>query len=239
VTTTTALLATTLSLLVVSCLPLACSLSAPTLAVVVDMSEDSRAVKGRRVLYIANPSSDSEGSEDDPTRIQPVHAQQSAYIHTPLRPNRPPPRYNPPPHHQPAPLTTNLPSNHVSHHSSSHPSLSSPSSTSSPAAEESTPPPSTPGLSIPPVDLSSDGPVQEPVIASHSNDRSINDAPQITMTSRKGKFFQSLKSPFQSHSRHQRPTIDTPPKRPRTVGCFNPVHAVPHFSFAVADSVYS
>jgi hypothetical protein len=202
------------------------------------MSEDARAVKGRRLLYyIANPSSDSEGSEDDPTRIQSANTPQSAYIHTPLRPNRPPARCNPPLHHQPAPLTTNLPSNHVSHHSS-HPSLSSPSSTSSPAAEESTPPPSTPGVSNPPVDLSSDGPVHEPAIASHSNDRSMNDGPQITMTSRK-KFLQTLKSPFQSHSRHQRPTIDTPLKRPRTVGSMNPVHALSHFSSAVAYGVYS
>lgn len=171
------------------------------------MSED---VKGRRVLYIANPGSDSEESEDDP---------RSTYTH-PLRPNRPTPKCNTAYHH---PL---LPSNHVSHHSSSHPSLSSPSSTGSPAAEESTPPPSTPGLPIPPVDLSSDGPVQEPVIASNSNDRNLIDAPQITTTSRKGKLLRALGSPF---SRHQRPAIDTPSKRPRTVCSFNLFNDSPHF----------
>jgi hypothetical protein len=165
------------------------------------MSED---VKGRRVLYIANPGSDSEGSEDVPVQT---------YTH-PLRPNRPASKPIPAYHQPPAPLTTNLPSNHVSHHSSSHPSLSSPSSTSSPAAEESTPPPSTPGLPIPPVDLSSDGPVQEPAIASNSNERNFSDGPQITTTSRKGKLLRVLGSPF---SRHPRPPIDTLSKRPRTV----------------------
>ena len=192
------------------------------------MSEDARVAKGRRVLYIANPGSDSEGSEDGPSCI---HAAQHTYAH-PLRPNRQSPKCNPPLHHQPAPLTTNLPSNHVSQHSS-HPSLSSPSSTSSPAAEESTPPPSTPGLPIPPVDLSGDGPVQEPLIASHNNDRHITDGQQITMPSRKGKFLQTLKSPFQSHSR-QRPTIDTPLKRPRTVCCMNPVCTCPYLLLSVA-----
>ena len=172
------------------------------------MSEDARGLKRHRILYIANPGSDSEGSQDDPTRNSTRRL-------------------------IPLPLTTNLPSSHVSHHSSSHPSLSSPSSTSSPAAEESTPPPSTPGLPIPPVDLSSDGP-HEPQIAYHNNDRNITDTPQITMPSRKGKFLQSLKSPFQNHNRNQRPTIDTPPKRPRTVRCVNLVvnliHRVLFFS---------
>lgn len=172
------------------------------------MSDDARALKGRRVLYIANPGSDSEGTDDDLSLPRPKYIQQ-----------------------QPAPLTTN-----VSHHSSSHPSLSSPSSTSSPAADESTPPPSTPGLSIPPVDLSTDPTIQEPVIASHTNDRNLSDGPQITITSRKGKFLQTLKSPFQSHSRHQRPTIDTPPKRPRT----SPTVSIPDSSnatSAVSDKV--
>ncbi|KAF8078715.1 MAP kinase [Lyophyllum atratum] len=163
------------------------------------MSEDARGVKGRtRVLYVANPGSDSDGSDDDHRAhltAQPV------FHHQPLRPNRPAQKSQIPY----TPLTTHLP-----HHPSSHPSLSSPSTSSSPAAEESTPPPTTPSLPVPPVDLTADALTpHDPAIAAHS----IADGPQIT-TSRKGKFIQTLKSPF--YNRHNRPPAESSPRRPRT-----------------------
>ncbi|GLB36061.1 putative ste ste11 protein kinase [Lyophyllum shimeji] len=165
------------------------------------MSEDARGAKGRtRVLYVANPGSESDGSDDDQQAHLPVQP-----VYQPLRPNRPPQRPQLP---YPS-LTTHLP-----HHPSSHPSLSSPSTSSSPAAEESTPPPTTPSLPVPPADLAADAQTHhEPAIAAHSNDRHTADGPQIT-TSRKGKFIQTLKSPF--HSRHNRPHADSFPRRPRT-----------------------
>ncbi|KAF5384954.1 hypothetical protein D9615_001445 [Tricholomella constricta] len=162
------------------------------------MSEDARGARARnRILYVANPSPDSDPSDDD-------HSPQPIFVSQPLLPIRVPQKSHSPYH--PAPLTTHLP-----HQPSSHPSLSSPSSTSSPAQEESTPPPTTPGLPVPPVDLTADALASyEPAIA---DNRPSVDAPQIH-TSRKGKFIQTLKSPF--HSRHNRPPPDTPPKRPRT-----------------------
>ncbi|RDB28565.1 MAP kinase kinase kinase mkh1 [Hypsizygus marmoreus] len=176
------------------------------------MSEDAR-TKGRtRYLYVANPGSDSD-SEDDSRRnnltAQPI------YLSNPLRPNRPPQKPHPSYHHPPTPLTTNLPSNHPPYHPSSHPSSSSPSSTSSPAAEESTPPPSTPGLPVPPVDLSSDGPsIHDPAIVSHANDRPVVEAPHIPISRKGNKILQTLKSPFRAQ--HSRGMVDVPPKRPRT-----------------------
>lgn len=173
------------------------------------MSEDARGAKRGRVLYVANPNpsgSDSDGSDDN---LRNLHAARNTnYNHTPLRPNRLPPTSYSKFNQQPTLLTTNLPSSNATHHPSSHPSLSSPSTTSSPAADESTPPPSTPGLPPPHPDFSGDGPsIQEPNIP-HNNDRTMSDGPPI-ITSRKGKIFQTLKSPF----RHSKPTFD----RPRTV----------------------
>lgn len=195
------------------------------------MSEDARGAKGRtRVLYVANP--DSDGSEEDHMGNL---ATQPAYNPTPRRPYHLPSKPLPLYHNQPTPLTTDLPLNNTPHHPSSHPSLSSPSSTSSPAAEESTPPPSTPGLPIPPTDMSGDGPTnQEPAIATHSNDRVVVDNPQVT-TSRKGKLFQTLKSPF--HSRHHRPVADSSQKRPRTVCKYTPPSSAAHLHFIQSPTV--
>jgi len=186
------------------------------------MSEDARGVKGRiRVLYVANPSSDSGDSEEDRRahlRAPPV------YDHTPLHRHRSPPaqHYH---HHPPTPLTTSLPANHALYQ---HPSTSSPSSTSSPAADESTPPSSTPGLAVP--DLAGDTPSPRDLsITATTADEHVADGAQVP-PSRGGKFLQTIKSSFQNH-RHPRPPPDNP-KRPRTVGIPSSV-ALPIFSCGV------
>ncbi|KAG6828710.1 hypothetical protein H0H92_007018 [Tricholoma furcatifolium] len=119
------------------------------------MSEDARG-RRPRVLFVANPGSDSDPSDDDSQSLRGPAGIQS------------------------------------------HPaSLSSPSS-SSPAADEPTP---TPATLLQPLDLP-----QDPYIALHD--------PPPQPTSRKGKFIQTLKSPF--HIRSNRPIVECPPKRPRT-----------------------
>ncbi|KAG7450612.1 uncharacterized protein BT62DRAFT_525281 [Guyanagaster necrorhizus] len=159
------------------------------------MSEQPRFPKPRLTFHVVNPGSESESSDDDrPTNANPYHRRAPL----PSVPKSPPPA--------PSPLTTNMapriPRSHASHQS-----LSSPSSTSSPAADESTPPPSTPGVLIPPVDLSTDFlPQQDPAIASYNNDRSVrNDIHISTSRNVTGKIFQQLKSPFQHRSLHPRP----------------------------------
>lgn len=149
------------------------------------MSEDARGIKGRtRVLYVANPSSDSDGSEEG---SQPQLLVQPVYDRTPQHSRQNPPTHYSPYH--PTPLTTSL-------HKGSLNTPSSPSSASSPAAEESTPPPSTPGVPVPPIDLPGD--------SSSSHDPSTAGAPlnkhgadtfQLP-SPRKGKFLQSIKSTF-------------------------------------------
>ncbi|KAJ6621648.1 hypothetical protein B0H10DRAFT_2016874 [Mycena sp. CBHHK59/15] len=156
------------------------------------MSEAGR--KPRRVLlFVANPDSGSESSDDEGTR---------SYAHTNYQ-------YHPPPlPPAPAPLTTLLP--RVPRYQSSHPSsLSSPSSTSSPAADESTPPPSTPGLCAPSLDLLSDGSsTPDPSIFSYP-DRT--EAPHIS-TSKTDKILHTLKAPFS----RPRPPVASSPRRPTT-----------------------
>lgn len=187
------------------------------------MSEDAKtaASRARRILYVANPGSDSEGSEED-NRQYTVYPNAQAQSYNNLPPPLPsPPTHSPhsakafAPQYVPTPLTTNLPPDHGHHYQSSrsNPTLSSPSSTSSPAVE-STPPPSTPGLSAPPVDLSGEGP------ASHEQPAPLhtNDRPEGVSTSRAGKILQTLKSPFHHRSSHQsRPSATSIPPRPATV----------------------
>ncbi len=167
------------------------------------MSELPRFSKPRPTFHVVNPGSDSESSDDDRrTNVNP-------YLRRAPLPNVP--RSSPP---APSPLTTNM-APRAPRSQASRQSLSSPSSTSSPAADESTPPPSTPGLPIPPVDLSTDYlPQQDPAIASYNNDRSgRNDIHISTSRNVTGKIFQQLKSPFQHRSHHPRPQ-PVPPAPP-------------------------
>ncbi|KAK0232980.1 MAP kinase [Armillaria fumosa] len=167
------------------------------------MSELPRFSKPRPTFHVVNPGSDSESSDDDrPTNVNPYLRRAPL----PSVPRSPPPA--------PSPLTTNM-APRVPRSQASRQSLSSPSSTSSPAADESTPPPSTPGLPIPPVDLSTDYlPQQDPAIASYNNDRSgRNDIHISTSRNVTGKIFQQLKSPFQHRSHHPRPQ-PVPPAPP-------------------------
>ncbi|KAK0464912.1 MAP kinase [Desarmillaria tabescens] len=159
------------------------------------MSELPRFTKPRLTFHVVNPGSESESSDEDrPTNVNPYHRRAPL----PNVPKSPPPA--------PSPLTTNM-APRIPRSQASHQSLSSPSSTSSPAADESTPPPSTPGLPIPPVDLSTDFlPQQDPTIVSYNNDRSgRNDIHISTSRNVTGKIFQQLKSPFQHRSLHTRP----------------------------------
>jgi hypothetical protein len=164
------------------------------------MSEYSRSTvsKARKVLVVANPGSDSEGSEEHlgQYNVYPNPASQSHY-HLPAAGAN----YSRYPGKAaaiaPTPLTTNLPPDTSLHYPSSrsNPTLSSPSSTSS-RAVESTPPPTTPSVPNPPGDFAGEGlPSQEPAIASSSNDR-IDGA---QFSSRAGNVFNPVKVP--SHLR--------------------------------------
>lgn len=178
------------------------------------MPEDQRGRRGRRVLYVVNPGSDSdEASEDGLRGTLNDRPGYPPYIH-PL----PPTVASYPPHKvsqsfsQPTIVTSNFtPSN--SHYQG--PPLSSPSSTSSPAAEESTPPPSTPAVPNPPVDLTGTNNSTPEMIMSSSSDRGIMDVPQPS-TARVGKHIPPAKPAF--GSRGPRP-VDATAKRPKTV-CF-------------------
>lgn len=122
--------------------------------------------RNQRVLYIANPGSDSDGSEDyqRSQRSQRSQAESSttsqsqAYSYQPpALPNVPSPNHEPTrplPPIKPSLTTNNLPPENgpSNGYSLSNPNLSSPSSTSS-RGIESTPPPSTPGLGGPAVEL--------------------------------------------------------------------------------------
>ncbi|KAK0506336.1 MAP kinase [Armillaria luteobubalina] len=167
------------------------------------MSELPRFSKPRLTFHVVNPGSDSESSDDDRRTNVNLYPRRAPL---PSVPKSPPPA--------PSPLTTNM-APRVPRSQASHQSLSSPSSTSSPAADESTPPPSTPGLPIPPVDLSTDYlPQQDPAIASYNNDRSgRNDIHISTSRNVTSKIFQQLKSPFQPRSHHPRPQ-PVPPAQP-------------------------
>ena len=191
------------------------------------MSEDPRATRVRKVLYVANPGSgdSDEGSEDYPRRPnghgypyrpQPVSVPPRQQRHAPC---------------QPTILTTDFTLKNYNHHQ---PQLS-PDSTGSPAADESTPPPTTPSLHVPSasVDLqprtdNSSKPLSIPDVKPSSQycDRALNNetTPQ-SMTSRKGKILQTLKAPF--GSRPPRTSVDnSSPRRPRIVSTsdYIPLH---------------
>lgn len=154
------------------------------------MSEDLRAPKGRRVLYVANPDEDSD--ERRPPYTTPIH--QPYYDRGYPRAHQPRP-----------PLTTDINTTPVHPYQSSNPPLSSPSSASSPAAE-STPPPSTPGLPVPPVDFPGDGPtIQDPVVPAYGNDRNMTDGPQISHNRK----FRNYLTPLFSFSRPSHTTGDS------------------------------
>lgn len=184
------------------------------------MSEDARAFKVRRVLYVANPGSDSDEASEEDRRKPPPRA---PYV-PPAR-NRYPassPALNTQkvsiPHSHPNPPPIDTSSSHPSfaqpNFHLAHPSLSSPSSTSSPAAEESTPPPSTPGLPAPPVDLVDTPSVSDPAVS--YNDRGgVSVGDNHNPTSRTGKLLQTLKAPFGGRS--SRPVTESSPKPSRTV----------------------
>lgn len=158
------------------------------------MSEDARSKNQRRVLYVANPGSDSDDSDDNNLNYHNLPSS----ISTQQQPTSRPSAYHP------APLTTNLPPDHTHHYQHSNPTLSSPSSTSSPAAE-STPPPSTPGIAAPSTEQ--DLPITPYIERA--------DSQQQISTSR--KIFQSLKSPFHHHRVSHLPRPTSSQKRPATV----------------------
>jgi len=122
------------------------------------------------ILYIANPSPDSDDSEDDHSKRYNVQHQSQSYNCRPRKvPKTPIPTF-PCPSDTPTCLTTN--------HQPSNPPLSSLSSTSTLAAEF-TPPPNTPGLST---HFSGHGSLsQDPANSSYTN-----EGAQIS-TSRTGK----------------------------------------------------
>ncbi|KAF8807311.1 Pkinase-domain-containing protein [Phlegmacium glaucopus] len=183
------------------------------------MSEDARSTKVKKVLYVANPDSgDSEDGSEDYRRRPNGHGypykgpQQQVYVAS--RQLRPTPS-------QPTILTTDLPLNNLVYQQPQ-PQLS-PDSTGSPAADESTPSPTTPNLHAPSasVDLPprTDNPSKPFSIAdaktSSSYDRASPNETTHSITSRKGKFLQTLKAPF--GSRPLRTAVDNnSPQRCRT-----------------------
>ncbi len=183
-------------------------------------------LRGRpsRIFYVANPGSDSEGSEEDPYKQYNTYpsSSQSYASHPPLLLSQSPHlMYNtksPPPQYAPTPLTTNLPPDHSHQYQSprSNPALSSPSSTSSPAVE-STPSPSTPGMSAPPVDLSGDGlKARDPNFAHHPVDRADSSQPPNAWSENLPQSLQTTPQPRPSHVR-------PPPPRPNPVSHFSHV----------------
>ncbi|KAF9455120.1 hypothetical protein P691DRAFT_17727 [Macrolepiota fuliginosa MF-IS2] len=170
--------------------------------------------KARRVLYVANPGSESdEGSDED--RRRALHGRLGYPTH-----RRPPPS-NVPPYGafkvsqsfpQPPTLTTNFTPNNTQYQAS-HPPLSSPSTSSSPAAEESTPPPSTPAVPVPHVDLpGGTNTAPEMVISSSTSDRGVIDVPQSS-TARVAKHLPPAKPAFGSRGPRQ---ADAAARRPKT-----------------------
>jgi hypothetical protein len=177
------------------------------------MPEDSKisAAKARRILFVANPGSGSEGSDEESyTRPHPYSSAASSYSNNrqphSSSPTQSPPLSKPPlSSYAPAPLTTNLPADNNHHYQRSNPALSSPSSSSSPAVE-STPPPSTPGIISPPVDLAGGAlPRTEPSIA-------VSGGEGGNPGSRVGNILDKVKSHFPHRSSNQirRPPMVSP-----------------------------
>ncbi|PFH50794.1 hypothetical protein AMATHDRAFT_144238 [Amanita thiersii Skay4041] len=176
------------------------------------MSDDPRATRLRRRLYIANPDPDDvDNSDDDPTNTRNINLSyhdSTNYQNTSWYPTPPyPPHQSPPLSRYPPPLfTSDLAP--VPPQNQSHPGLS-PSNTSSPAAEESTPPPTTPGLPPPPIDpVNNDMQTQEPSISVY-----VERTPIDTANCRPIKTIRA--SPFHQQGRGPRPA-ESHPRRPRT-----------------------
>lgn len=178
------------------------------------MSEEQRARVARRVLYVANPGSESdEPSEDDrrrPLNGGPGYSSYRSIGNPTSYASFEVPRNYPPPS-----ITTNFSSNNTQY-PASYPQLSSPSSTSSPPAEESTPPPSTPAVPIPLIDLSEGTTSTPEMIMSSSGDRDMTDVPHPSAT-RLVKHFPPAKPAFGSRGPR---IVDAAAKRPKTVSFF-------------------
>ena len=174
----------------------------------------------RKVLYVANPGSDSDedrrARSNYPPPRRPQQPQPASYFQQQYQ-QRPSPS-------QPAPLTTDL--SHVNgngtHHlaQSSQPPLSPDDSAGSPVAGQSTPPPATPSLHAPSSSLDlpykSESPSKS--LAPEPTgyyDRTPNEATSQASSSRKSRpgILQTLKAPFGSRPR---PPADSP-RRNRSV----------------------
>jgi len=208
------------------------------------MSEDARSTKGRKVLYVANPGSggSDDGSED-------YHRRPNGHSYPYKRPHQQvylasrQPRLTP---SQPPILTTDLPLKN-SNYQQPQPQLS-PDSTGSPAADESTPPPTTPSLHAPSasVDLQPRAdnfnkplPIPDATTSSHCDRASPNETTPRSITSRKGKFLQTLKAPFGSRPPPRTAVDNNSPRRPRTV---SPSHYIPLYlklTFTVSNCTNS